>query len=162
MPYSPLQIGRAGKNLLLVLQDRFDHLHGGGRGRVVGAAGLQVLDDFGAAVAGALDDLFEARGLDQLGDRDAGDRGVAGQRNHGVAVAAQHEGGHVLHADVQLLGDESAEARRIEHAGHADDALAIEASLAIGGLRHRIQGIRDDDQDAFGRLRHHLLTPLPT
>ena len=58
MPYSPCEIGRAGQNLLLVLEDGLDHLGGGGRGRVVGAAGLEVLDDFGAAVAGALDELL--------------------------------------------------------------------------------------------------------
>ena len=51
-----LQISRAGKNLLLVLEDGFDHLSDCGRGGVVGAAGLEVLDDLGAAVAGALDE----------------------------------------------------------------------------------------------------------
>ena len=130
MPYSPCKIGGAGKDLLLVLEDRFDHLDGGGRRRVVGAAGLEVLDDLGAAVAGALHELLEASGRDQLGDGNAGDGGVARERHHGVAVAAEHEGGDVFDADVQLFGDEGAEARRVEHAGHADDALAVEARPA--------------------------------
>jgi hypothetical protein len=51
-----LEVDGAGDNLLLVLEDRFDHLDGGGGGGVVGAAGLEVLDDLRAAVAGALDD----------------------------------------------------------------------------------------------------------
>ena len=38
-------------------------------------------------------------------------------------MAAQHEGGHVLDRDLELLGEEIAEARAVEHAGHADDAL---------------------------------------
>ena len=39
----------------------------------------------------------------QFGDGNAGHRRVARQRNHGVAVAAEHEGGDVLDGDVQLL-----------------------------------------------------------
>ena len=57
-----LEVGGAGKDLLLVLQDGFDHLDGCGGGRVVGAAGLEILDDLGAAVAGALDELLEPVG----------------------------------------------------------------------------------------------------
>ena len=108
-----------------------------------------MLDDLCAAVAGALDDGFEAVFRDQLGDRDAGDGGVARQRNHGVAVAAEDEGGDVLDADVQLLGDEGAEAGGVQHAGHADDALAIEAGLLEGGLGHGVERVGDDDEDGF-------------
>jgi hypothetical protein len=38
-------------------------------------------------------------------------------------VAAQDEGRDVLDRDVELLRDERPEAGRVEHAGHADDAL---------------------------------------
>jgi hypothetical protein len=72
------EIGRAGQNLLLVLEDGLDHLDGGRGGSVVGAAGLEMLDDLGAAVAGALDEGFEALGGDEFGDGNAGDGGVAG------------------------------------------------------------------------------------
>src|SRR5580704_15420741 len=34
-------VGGTGKNALFVLNDRFGHLHGGGGGGVIGAAGLQ-------------------------------------------------------------------------------------------------------------------------
>ena len=62
----------------------------------------------------------------QLGDRNAGDRRVARQRHHRVAVAAEHERVDVLDRHAQLHRDEGAHARRVEHAGHADDALARE------------------------------------
>src|SRR6266550_9140268 len=51
----------AGKNLLAVEHDGIDHFGDRRRGRVVGTAGLQQVDDLGTAVAGALDD-----GLDPL------------------------------------------------------------------------------------------------
>jgi hypothetical protein len=98
----------------------------------------------------------EAIGRDQLGDGDAGDGGVARQRDHGVAVAAEDEGGDVFDADVQLFGDEGAEAGGIEDAGHADDALAVEAGLLVGGLGHGVERIGDDDQDRLRRLRDDL------
>ena len=101
---------------------------------------------------------FEAVGSDELGDGNAGDGGVARQRHHGVAVAAEHEGGDVLDADVELFGDEGAEAGGVEHAGHADDALAVEAGLAIGGLGHGVERVGDDDQDRLGRLRQRPST----
>src|SRR5215469_14964615 len=40
-----LEVGGAGENLFLVLEDSFDHLNRGRRGSVVGGAGLEVLDD---------------------------------------------------------------------------------------------------------------------
>ncbi len=100
--------------------------------------------------------LLEPVGRDEFRDRDAGDRRVAGKRHHRVAVAAEHKRRHILDADVQFFRDEGAEAGRVEHAGHADDALAIEARLPERGLRHGVQRIGDDDQNALGRLRHNL------
>ena len=44
-------------------------------------------------------------------------------RHHRVAMAAEHEGGHVPHRHVEFLGEEMAEARAVEHAGHADDRV---------------------------------------
>src|SRR6185437_16467457 len=63
-----LEVCSAGENLLLVLEDGFDHLDCGGRRSVVGRAGLEVLDDLGATVGGAGLELLEARWLDELGD----------------------------------------------------------------------------------------------
>src|SRR5208283_4681393 len=93
---------------------------------------------------------------DQFGDGNASNRRVARQRNHGIAVSAEHEGSDVLHRNLQLHGDESAEARRVENAGHPDYAIAREAAQLVSGLRHRIQRVGDDDENAIGRMLHHL------
>jgi hypothetical protein len=124
------QVRGAGQNLLLVFEDRLHHLGGRGRRGVVGAAGLQVLNDLGAAVAGALDHAVERSLVHQLGDGNAGDRRVARQRDHGVAVPAQHEGRNVFHRDIQFAGDKGAEARRIQNAGHADHAVRARSRSA--------------------------------
>ena len=47
--------------------------------------------------------------------------------HHRVAVAAEHEGGDVLDADAEFLGEEMAEARAVEHAGHADHHVVRQA-----------------------------------
>ena len=79
--------------------------------------------------------------LTRSGSGDAADRRVAQQRHHGVAVAAQHEGGDVLDRDLELLGQEQAEARAVEHARHADDrgrrkpvTSCISPTMASSGL----------------------------
>ena len=57
-------------------------------------------------------DLFLRRPahLDQIGQRNTGDRGVADRRDHVVAVAAEHKRGDVFNRDVELFGKEPAEA----------------------------------------------------
>ena len=60
----------AGDEPLLVADDGFDHLRGRGGGSVVGAAGFQERDDFGAAVARAIDDFVEPLRVEQLRDRE--------------------------------------------------------------------------------------------
>src|ERR1035437_6242115 len=122
------EIGGARHDLLLVLKDGLNHLRDCGRRRVVSAPGLEVLDDLGAAVAGALHQAREGGCVHQLGDGNARHGRVARQRNHGVAVTAKYEGGDVLDGNVQFPGDESSEARRIENAGHADHAIARKAA----------------------------------
>ena len=118
------QVGGAGQQPALVLEIALGHLDGRGRRRVEGRAGLQQRHDLRTAVAGALHDRVQPllRGpahLDQIRQRNAGHGRVAHQRHHGVAVAAQHERGHVLDRDLELLGQKIAEARAVEHAGHA-------------------------------------------
>src|SRR5215472_1916841 len=151
-PVLALQVDGAGQDLFLVFQNRLDHLRGRGGRRVVGAARLEVLYDLSSAIAGALDDRIETVFGDEFGDRDPGDGGVARQWNHGVTVAAENERGHVLYADVKLLGDESAEARGIEDAGHPDHAVARELAQLVRGLGHGVEGIGDHDEDAVGRV----------
>src|SRR5208337_4019441 len=132
------------------------HLGGGGRRGVVRGAGLEIFDDFGAAVAGALDDAVERGLVHEFGDGDTGDGRIAGQRDHGVAVSTENEGGYVFDADFEFLRDEGAEAGGVEDAGHADDALARESTQLVRGLRHGVEWIGDDDEDAVRRVMHDL------
>src|SRR5262249_50405337 len=125
-PVFAVEVGGARQHALLVAQKALRHGHGRRRRRIEGRAALEQVDDLGAAVARALDDLVEPglRGplhLDEIGQRDAGHGRIADQRHHAVAVSAEHEGGHVLDRDVELVGEEKAKACRVEHAGHADD-----------------------------------------
>src|ERR1700674_444830 len=151
-----VEVGSAGENLFLVFEDGLDHLGDGGRRSVIRGASLEMLYDLGAAVACALHDAIESRFIHEFGDRNSGDGGIARKRDHGVAVSTEDEGGYVLDADFEFLGYESAEAGGVEHAGHADDALARKAAHLVGGLRHGVEGIGDDDEDAVRRVMHDL------
>src|SRR6266568_6951213 len=104
-----LEVGGAGDDLLFVFEDGFDHLDCGCRGGVVSAAGLEVLDDFSAAVAGALDEFFKAGGRDEFGDGNSGDGGIAGKGDHGVAVAAEDERRNILDTHIQLSSNKGPE-----------------------------------------------------
>src|SRR6266852_6641548 len=151
-----VEIGGARKNLFLVFEDGLDHFCGGGRWGVVRGPGLEMFDDLGAAVTGALDDALDRGLIHELSDGDASDGGIAWKRNHGVAVSTKDEGGYVLHADFEFLGNESTEAGGVEHASHADDALTRKAAHLVGGLRHGVERIGDDDEDAVRRVVHDL------
>ena len=72
-------------------------------------------------------------------------------------MAAEHEGVGVLDRDAELLGDERPEARRIEDAGHPQDALAREAGGVERDVAHRVERVGDDDQDRVRRMLHGLL-----
>src|SRR5437660_11952807 len=77
----PGQPGGAGQDPLLVAQIGLGHRDRRACRGVEGRAGLQEIDDLGATVAGALDDLIDPfpRGPahpDQLGKRDAGHRRI--------------------------------------------------------------------------------------
>ena len=109
-----------------------------------------------ATIGGALADGRDAVGRDQLRDRNAGHRGQARQRHHRVAMPAQHEAADVGHRHVQLHGDEGAHAGRVEHAGHANHALAGEFAQAVHRLRHGIQRIGHGNDDAVGRVLDDL------
>jgi hypothetical protein len=102
--------------------------------------------------------------LEELHHRDAADGRVADERHHVVAVAAERDGGDVLHGDAELPGDERREARGVEHAGLADDAVVREARDALAERHHRVERVRDHDDegvrgvllDALGHRRHDL------
>ena len=152
----------AGEDALLVLQKALGHRDRAGRGRVIGAAGLQERDDLAAAAAGTLDDrvdlvLRRPAHLDEVGDRDPGDGRIFDHRHHRVAVAAEHERRDVLDADVELLGEEGAKARTVEHAGHADDHLRREAGEFAQRPHHRVERVGDADDEGVGGVLANAL-----
>jgi hypothetical protein len=79
-------------------------------------------------------------------------------------MAAEHEGGDVLDRDLELLGEEVAEARRVEHAGHADDLVLRQAGELLQRPDHRVERVGDADDEGVGGvfldaradLFHHL------
>ena len=150
-PYSPSSHAAHGRMRLRSLHDRLDHLHRAGRRRIVRRAGLEVLHDLGAAVARALHDRVELLARHELRHRDPADRRVGDERHHRVAVPAEHHRLDVAHRHVERLGEERAVARRIEHTGHADDALAREARHVLRDVAHHVERVRDHDDDRVRR-----------
>ncbi len=137
--------------------------------RVIGRAGLQQRDDLAAALAGALDDAVQLllggpAHLDEVGQRHAGHGRVAHHRHHVVAMAAQRHGRHVFHRHLELFGQEIAEARGVQHAGHADDVALRQAGEFLQRPHHRVERVGDADDKALRRvfldagadLLHHL------
>ena len=150
-----------GQDALPVAQDRIDHLEARCRRGVERGAGLEEGHDLCPAVRGPLLEGLDPLGRQELGDRHAGDGRVARQRDHRVAVAAEDEGVGVGDADAELLGDERPEAGRVEDARHAEDALARKAGRLEGNVAHRVEGVRDDDQDRVRRMLGGLLDHGP-
>ena len=71
-------------------------------------------------------------------------------------MSAEHERADVLDRYVQLHRDEGAHARRVEHAGHADDALLRELRQLVERLRHRVERVGDGNDDRVRRVLHQL------
>ena len=115
-----------------------------------------MFDDLGAAISRALHDAVKRGFVHQFRDRNACDGGIAGKRNHGIAMSAEDEGGYVFDADFKFKRDKSAEACRVKNSGHADYALAGKATDLICGLRHGVQRVRDDDKDGVRRMMNDL------
>src|ERR1700733_5676096 len=90
-PIFAFEIDRTGENLLLVLQDCFDHLDGRSRRGVVCRSGLQQVDYFGAALSGAGNDGFEFFFRYQLGKGNTRYGRIAREWDHVIAVAAKNE-----------------------------------------------------------------------
>src|SRR5262249_23886529 len=88
-PVLPFEIRGAGKDLLLVLENRLHHLDGGGGGRVVGAARLQIVHDLGADVGRARDQRVDRVIRQEIGDLDPGHRCEQLQRHYGSAVTTE-------------------------------------------------------------------------
>src|SRR5579862_1052099 len=151
-----LEVRRARKHALLVQHDRVDHLRRRRARRVPGGRAEQV-DELAAALRGALDHRLDAVLGDELAQRDAADGGRAHHRDHLVAVAAEHHRLHVLHRRAGLPRDERGEPGRVENARHAEHALFRPAGDVLRHVAHRVERLRDDDEDRVRALRDHLL-----
>ena len=67
-------------------------------------------------------------------------------------MAAQHHRGDVLGADVELLGEEKAEPRGVEHAGHADHLVARQPARLLQRPHHGVERVGDADDEGFRRV----------
>ena len=128
------------------------HLDRRGCRRIESRPCLQQADDLGAAVTGALHDLGDFRlggpsHFDQVRNRNAGNRGIADERNHGVAMAAKDKGGDVFDRHLEFLGKEIAETRRIQNTCHADDTRGRQAGCLLQDADHDIERVGDADHE---------------
>ena len=79
-------------------------------------------------------------------------------------MAAERHRAHVLHRHVEFVGEEIAEARRVEHARHADHHVLRQAAALLQRPHHGVERIGDADDervrrvflDAGADLIHHL------
>ena len=129
-------------------------MNGGRRRRIEGGAGFQKADDLAAAHAGALYDGVDTFGggplqLHQIGQRDAGNGGIAYQRHHAVAMAAEDKSGDVFDGNLEFLRQEKPEARRIENTGHADHLVVGQSAGVAQDHNHNVQRIGDADDEGF-------------
>jgi hypothetical protein len=139
-------------------------------GRIIGGTGLQQGDDLAAARAGALHDRVDAllgrkAHLDEVGHGNAVDGRIFHDRNHRVAMTAEHEGVDVADRDtLNSSARKVAEARAVEHARHADNLVVRQAGEFAQRPHHRVQRVGDADHecvrsvalDAFADRLHHL------
>ncbi len=72
-------------------------------------------------------------------------------------MSAHEQGVDVFDAAIQLHGDERAETGDVEHAGLTDDAVGGEPARLVGGVHHRVERVRDNDQDAVRAVGHNVL-----
>ncbi len=82
----------------------------------------------------------------------AGDRCVARQRHHRIAVASQHEGGHILDGYVEFTRQEIAEAGAVEHARHADNLVLRQTRHALKRPDHGVERVGDADHKGVRRI----------
>ncbi len=68
-------------------------------------------------------------------------------------MAAEHESGDVLDADPEFLGQEMAEARAIEHAGHADHHIMGQPRELAQRPDHRVEWVGDADDERVRGVR---------
>ena len=67
-------------------------------------------------------------------------------------MATQHEGGDVFDGNLEFLGQEMAEPRTVQNAGHADDLAVGQARGVAQDLNHGVQRVGDADDEGVGRV----------
>src|SRR5262245_10774945 len=75
-------------------------------------------------------------------------------------MAAKHESRDSLHRDVEFVGKEITEARRVEHARHADHFMLRQAATFLQRPHHGIQWIGDADHEGVGCVFFYSRTDL--
>jgi hypothetical protein len=151
-----LQVGGAGQDALAVQENGFHHFDRRGRGGVVGAAGLEIPHDLGAAIARTCDDLLDSVRVHQIGQRNACYAAVPHQGNHGIPMAAKHKSDDVRCGDIERLRYESAEAGGVEYAGHAHHTALRKAAGVVRNVAHGVKRVGDHEQDCVRRVLHCL------
>jgi hypothetical protein len=71
-------------------------------------------------------------------------------------MSAEDECEDVAHGDLELFGYERAVAGRVEDAGHAHYPLARETTRLHRHVAHRVERVRDDDEDRLRRVLYDL------
>ena len=117
----------------------------------------QQFDQFATAHFSAFDDLVQALFLHEVGYRDALYRGVFGQGNHRVAVAAQQQSLDVQWGAADFVGQESAVACRVQYAGHTHNAVGRQFGSQVCAVGHHVQRVGYDDDLCIGRVFYYLL-----
>src|SRR5208337_3563448 len=156
-PILPIQIHRARQNLLLIFQNRFHHLHGRRRRRIIRRPGLHQIHNLRAALPRAIHNRVNPFLRQQIRQRNPRHRRIPWQRHHIIAMSAQHKRVHVLHAHPALHRHKRAHPRRIQHARHPQHPILWEPAHPERRLSHRIQRIRHHNNDALRRVLHNLL-----
>ncbi len=75
-------------------------------------------------------------------------------------MAAEHHRLNVPDGNIERLGQKRPVARGVEHAGHADHALARKSGDLLGDPAHHVERIGHDDNDRLGTMLFDLLRHL--
>ena len=141
----------------MVFQIGFGHFDCRCRRRVERRTGFQQANDFGTAITGPLNDrvqliLCGPAHFHQIRQWDTRNGGIARQRHHCIAVAAQNEGSDVFHGDVEFSREEVTEACRIKHTGHAANLVVRQTGEFAQRPNHRVQRVGDADNECVWRV----------
>ena len=137
------------------------HCGDGGGGGEIGAALPEELHDFGARLAGPVDEGRQRGGVEAVGDRLRTDVRLAQGNDHLVPVASEGDGPDGVGTLSGGQSGEGAEAGRVEDPGHAHDPRGGEAGGLLGQMGHLVERVRDHDHDGVGGVPADALGHIP-